>query len=217
MYGIESFMKQLPRGFLIAIEGIDGSGKSTLAQAIFDHLTQEKFSVVVTKEPGGSSLGKILRPILQEQKVKRCALAEFFLFAADRAQHFDEIIIPALEQKFLVISDRLSDSSLVYQGFGRGLSLSLLETVNQWAMQNNKPDITLYLKVPLEIALSRLGNRETATTFEKDLQLLQNSIKGFDTLYANRNDVIILDAQQDPQLLCLQAIDALKQKLSLNL
>lgn len=190
-------MKSLSRGFLIALEGIDGSGKSTLAKTIFDHFRDEQFPVLLTKEPGGSPLGAILRPFLQEQKITICPQSEFLLFAADRAQHFHEIIIPALQKKTMIISDRLADSSLVYQGFGRGLNITMLETVNEWTMEGIKPDITLYLRVNLETALSRLQKRNNSlTSFEQDHTFFQKIITGFDTLYADHANVIIIDGEQ---------------------
>src|SRR3972149_5899470 len=123
---------------LITLEGIDGSGKSTLAKKMADTL----HNVVLTKEPGGSALGKKLREILQMQPVPITPIAEFLLFAADRAQHFDEVVIPALEQNKIVISDRMADSSLVYQGYGRGINMENIKLVNKWVMQDITPDIT---------------------------------------------------------------------------
>lgn len=208
-------MKQPTRGMLIAFEGIDGSGKSTCARALFDHLNEKKLPVVLTKEPGGSPLGKLLRSLLQESPVSRCALAEFFLFCADRAQHFHDVVIPALNNNNLVISDRLADSSLVYQGFGRGLSMDMIASVNQWAMQNNKPDITFYLKVPLDVALERLRVRKgSVTNFERDYQLLQKAVHGFDTLYAQRSDVITIDAQHSVPTVVTHVLDHMSPWLS---
>src|SRR3990172_1551765 len=123
------------RGLLITLEGIDGSGKSTLANAIVTALTTLGKHVVLTKEPGGTALRTELRAILQTQKNPVCDKAEFLLFAADRSQHFKELIVPALEQGQIVISDRMADSSLAYQGFGRGLDKEMISSINRWAMQ----------------------------------------------------------------------------------
>jgi dTMP kinase len=202
-------MKTVSRGLLIALEGVDGSGKSTLAKALYEYLKNEGLPVLLTKEPGGSPLGKILRPFLQDQKVNVCPQAEFLLFAADRAQHFEEVIIPALQKNMLVISDRLADSSLVYQGFGRGLDSSLINSVNNWIMKSIKPDITLYIKINLETALERLHKRnESLTSFEQDREFFKRVIEGFDTLYKNRNDVIILQGEQTQDVLLKQAVEA---------
>ncbi len=125
-------MPRLSRGILIALEGIDGSGKSTLAKNIAASLAHLDFPILQTQEPGKMALGKLLKPIVQEKKVPVCSKAEFLLFAADRAQHFHELVIPALLNKQLVISDRMADSSLAYQGYGRGLDLTTLSMINSW-------------------------------------------------------------------------------------
>jgi dTMP kinase len=210
-------MKLLSRGILISLEGIDGSGKSTTAKSISDHFASIGLPILLTKEPGGSPLGKLLRPCLQEQKIEMCPQAEFLLFAADRAQHFHEIIIPALQKGTLIFSDRLADSSLVYQGFGRGLPLSMLETINGWAMQQHKPDITLYFKVKLQTAVDRLHKRAPIrTAFEQDESFLHKVSCGFDALYENRNDIMLIDAEQPISTLHDQAVEHITSWLHNN-
>src|SRR5262249_31717088 len=133
---------------------------------------------------------------------------EFLLFATDRAQHFDQIIIPHLKANKLIISDRMADSSLVYQGYGRGLDKNMIETINTWAMQGNKPDLTLYVKVTPEIAAARIIARKTAlSSFEKEKQaFMQTLVNGFETLYKKRTDVIIVDGTQTEQDVTRQAL-----------
>jgi dTMP kinase len=153
---------------LIVIEGIDGSGKSTLAKGLALALKAYGLDVLLTREPGDTRLGKSLRPILQQQPIPISPVAEFLLFAADRAQHFHEVIVPALRANKLVISDRMGDSSLVYQGYGRGIDKEKIKMVNEWAMQYIKPNLILYLRVPLHIAQDRLlQKRNLLTEFEK--------------------------------------------------
>src|SRR5690606_13070752 len=137
---------------------------------LYNKLAQHGYETILTKEPGDSPLGKTLRAILQEKKVSVCPKAEFLLFAADRAQHFDEVVMPALQQNKIVISDRLADSSLVYQGYGRGLDKTLIEQVNTWAMNNIKPDLTLYITLPPAVAAARLAQRASLSSFEKEQQ-----------------------------------------------
>src|SRR3989338_3646399 len=105
----------LHKGLFISIEGIDGCGKTTLIEKLVAALKDSDKQVLLTKEPGGSMLGKQLREILQQQQEKLDGKAEFLLFAADRAQHFTTTVIPALENGRIVITDRCSDSSLAYQ------------------------------------------------------------------------------------------------------
>jgi len=188
-------MHTLKKGILIAIEGIDGSGKSSLAQNLYAHLQQEAYPAVLTKEPGATSLGKQLRTIVQEKKVPICSQAEYLLFATDRAQHFNEYIIPWLAQKKLIISDRMADSSLVYQGYGRGLDKTMIATINAWAMNNIRPDKTIFVRVDAAIAAQRIAARNAAlTSFEKEKnEFIQKLVHGFDELYKKRDDVITID------------------------
>lgn len=204
-------MLKLKHGILIAIEGIDGSGKSTLAKNLYTLLQEKKYQTVLTKEPGGTALGQQLRNIVQEKKVPVCSQAEFLLFATDRAQHFHELVIPQLNAGALIISDRMSDSSLVYQGFGRGLDTHQIQAINSWAMHGKKPDITFYIKVTIQTATARIKARnEALTSFEKEKQdFIQKLIEGFDALYKNRNDVIIIDGNQTEEYVTTQALTAL--------
>ena len=195
---------------LIVIEGIDGSGKSTLAKDLAHQLEQQHVNVLLTREPGGSKLGKNLRTILQTQPVPVTPIAEFLLFAADRAQHFEEVVVPALREHKLVISDRMGDSSLIYQGYGRGIDKDKIMLVNAWAMQNIKPDLILYLRIPASVAQQRLYERKKLTVFEKEqTEFVIKLIDGFETLYKNRDDVIILDGTQTPQKVTQTALKAI--------
>jgi dTMP kinase len=208
-------MQRLTRGILIPIEGIDGSGKSTLAHSLFTKL-KNQFPVHLTKEPGGSELGKQLRTILQTQTMPVSAQAEYLLFAADRAQHFDEVIIPNLEQNKIILSDRMCDSSLVYQGYGRGLDLNIIKTINNWVMKNIKPDVTIYVRVPLEIAIQRIHKRNKKLSAFEHTSFLQKLIGGFDTIYKDRKDVILIDGNQKPGKVLQQTLDALYSWIQKN-
>jgi len=207
-------MQQLSRGILISVEGIDGSGKSTLCTRLAQSL-QKHMSVILTKEPGGTQLGAQLRAIVQKP-IKRCAQTEFLLFAADRAQHFNELVLPALDQHKLVISDRMADSSLVYQGYGRGLDMNMITGINKWAMNNRAPDITIYIRIPLATALARLAKRKIQlTSFEQEEHsFTKKLIDGFDRLYANRKDVITIDGTQSIERVESNALHAVTTYLS---
>lgn len=186
-------------GMLISVEGIDGSGKSTLVHHLAKQLQTYGCSVITTKEPGGSSLGKLLRNILQHQPVSLMSRAEYLLFAADRAQHMDEVIKPALKAGSIVISDRMADSSLAYQGYGRGEDLAMIHLINTWAMQEYKPDLTFYMKVEPEEAIRRLRTRKVLTAFEKEQTgFVERLITGFNEIFHNRDNVITLDGTLPP-------------------
>lgn len=204
-------MKTLKKGILVAIEGIDGSGKSTLAHTLHQELLQHGYPALLTKEPGATPLGKELRSLVQEKKVSICAKAEFLLFATDRAQHFDEYIIPQLHAGKLIISDRMADSSIVYQGYGRGLDKSMIETINAWAMNGIKPDVTIFVQTTLVTAQNRIAKRNAAlTSFEQEKEdFIKKLIDGFTTLYHTRNDVITIDGNQTQETVTKQAITKL--------
>jgi len=203
------------RGFLFSIEGTEGCGKTTLIKNLSQKLTELQLNVVTTREPGATELGKILRTILMNKSVETCTLAEFFLFAADRAQHFQNFIIPHLQQNYLVISDRMADSSLVYQGYVKGLDQSMMKIVNQWAMQDQQPDLIFYLKIDSETAMQRIHQRnkdngEESVPFEQEiLQKKQQLIDGFDTIFQNRTNVITLDATASSDEITTQALEAI--------
>lgn len=199
-------MQHHSTGILIAVEGIDGSGKSTVCASIARTL-KSQLPVLLTKEPGGTPLGMQLRAIVQ-QPIPRCSKTEFLLFAADRAQHFETVVLPALEHNMIVISDRMADSSLVYQGYGRGLDTTMIAQINRWAMHDRLPDITLYIRISLETALSRIHARNLElTAFEQEKHdFLQRLIDGFDHLYTHRSDVIIIDGTQTQEAVYQEAL-----------
>lgn len=202
-------MQQLNRGILIAIEGIDGSGKSTLASHVHTQLKEKNFPAMLTKEPGGSALGKQLREILQTQTSPLNAKAEYLLFAADRAEHFDKVISPLLYQRSIIISDRLSDSSLVYQGYGRGLEIDMIDHINGWAKNGLEPDLVFYINISAECAQQRLALRnEKLTAFEQeDLAFKKRLVHGFSEVFKNKKNVIILDGNESPEILTKQTLD----------
>ena len=147
---------QAHRGFLITFEGGEGCGKSTQARLLYQNLQRLDIPSLLTKEPGGTPLGNKIRRVL---KVKRdftiSPLGELFLFAAGRSQLIQDVIGPALQEGRVVVCDRFSDSTTVYQGFGRGLDLSLIDSVNAPATGGLKPDITILLDFLPEQGLQR--------------------------------------------------------------
>ncbi len=191
---------KLKRGVLITVEGIDGSGKSTLVNNLNETFSKHNLATVITKEPGGSKIGIALRTFLQERPIPLCPKAEFLLFVADRAQHFEEKIIPALNENKLVISDRMADSSLAYNGYGRGLDRDMIRTINTWAMNERQPDLVVYVKIPLEIAVTRIQKRGSLSAFEKEAQnLLQKAVDGYEKIFSNQKNVITVDGTLSPE------------------
>jgi dTMP kinase len=204
-------MKTLKQGLLISIEGIDGSGKSTLAQALRASLEQKELPIYVTFEPGDTELGARLRMLLQEKSVSMCDQAEYLLFAADRAQHYHDVLQPLLAQNNIVISDRLADSSLAFQGYGRGLNIEMIRRINDWTLNTIKPDITIYTKISLETALNRLKKRKTIpTAFEQEkAEFTQRVINGFEMIFQHRSDVVVIDGEQKQEKMHQDALTAI--------
>ncbi len=209
-------MKTLKTGLLIAVEGIDGSGKSTLASSLRKSLEQEQLPVILTFEPGDTQLGTHIRKLLQERPTAMSDTAEYLLFAADRAQHMHEVVKPLLAAHNIVISDRMADSSLAYQGYGRGLDKNMIREVNSWALQNIKPDITLYVKISLATSLERLKARKTVPTAieQEKAEFTERVINGFETIFKDRRDVIVLDGEQTYEQIHAAAHQTIMQYLN---
>jgi len=203
-------------GTLITIEGIDGAGKSSVVAEVGKLLITAGKSVVITKEPGGSKLGIVLRQMLQYQEIPIAPRAEYLLFAADRAQHFHEVVIPALQKGSIIISDRMSDSSLAYQGFGRGHDLTIIKIINQWTMQGIEPDLTIYLKIPVSLAYERMQIRDIKkTVFETEKrEFLERVARGFDQIFATRSNVITIDATKDKDIVVQETYEQVQQWLA---
>ena len=144
----------------VTIEGIEGAGKSTLRARLADMASVLNLEVVITREPGATTLGQTVRGILLDPKNKKLdSVAELMLFGADRAQHLEEIIRPALSRGALVICDRYIHSTLAYQGYGRGLDLENLAQFNQFVTRGLKPDLVLLLDLDPEAGLERAEKR----------------------------------------------------------
>lgn len=143
----------------ITFEGGEGAGKSTAIRALAERFQAEGREVLVTREPGAGSVGQAIRNILLHGETLD-ARAELFLFLADRAQHIATLVRPALMRGALVLCDRHGDSTVVYQGVGRGLSPELARELNTFATQGLTPDLTLLLDLPPEIGLSRVTDKD---------------------------------------------------------
>ncbi len=144
----------------ITFEGIEGSGKGTAIKKTAVLLAELGREVVLTREPGGSALGASLRAVLLDAaNTDICPEAELFMYLADRAQHVQQVIRPALEQGKSVISDRFADSTIVYQGYGRGLQVPKLYDLNDIALRGLWPDLTIVLDLDPKVGLERARRR----------------------------------------------------------
>jgi dTMP kinase len=161
------------RGTFITFEGTDGSGKSTQMKLLADRLRADGLEVVETQEPGGTDIGLQIRRILLDSKNHAlCPTAEMLLYFAARAQNFDERILPAWDRGAVVLSDRFTDSTLAYQGEGRGLGPNIVMTLHDIACHGLQPDLTIYIDIDLETSLERAGKRtrdlETTDRMEQE-------------------------------------------------
>ncbi|MFH1080528.1 MAG: dTMP kinase [Pseudomonadota bacterium] len=144
----------------ITFEGIEGCGKTTQIRMAGDDLRRRRVPVLVTEEPGGAALGKYIRKLLLNRGECRIdAKAELLLFAAARAQHVQEVILPALAAARVVLCDRFSDATLAYQGFGRGLDLEFIKSLNHFSAEALEPDLTILFDLPEEVGLGRAIDR----------------------------------------------------------
>jgi dTMP kinase len=164
-----------PGGFFISFEGPEGGGKSTQIDRLAAALAERGYPLWTTREPGGTRVGEMIRPILLgQQQTRMTPWSEALLFTAARAQHVEEVIRPRLARSELVLCDRYTDSTLAYQGYGRGLDLDTLRRLQSQATGGLQPDLTMLLNLPVETGLSRIPrpaqdrlDREAATFHQR--------------------------------------------------
>jgi dTMP kinase len=213
---LENFTPKQAKGFLV-VEGVNGAGKSTVINAINQHLIQSGIDVVKTFEPGDTQLGKELRRLLlNAPEIKRHSTAELLLFGADRSEHVDTVIKPALDKKHFVLSDRYLYSTIAFQGYGRGLSLDLINQVNSIAVRDTLPDLVILLDLDPEEGLRRTKGRLNTQkdSFEQEELAFHHRLRnGFKVLAEDRTEpFLIIDAGQsakEVEHIALSAVDLL--------
>lgn len=157
-------------GIFVVIEGVEGSGKSSLIRSIDAHYKSLGLDVLTTKEPGGTCIGEKIREIvlLRESNYTISPIAELLLFAADRAEHCNQVLIPSIKSKDLVLCDRFIYSTLAYQGYGAGIPLNIIKEINSISSAQIKPDVTLLLDVDPVISLTRAKSRVSTRNIKND-------------------------------------------------
>ncbi|MBQ2761349.1 MAG: dTMP kinase [Mailhella sp.] len=206
----------------LTIEGIEGAGKSTFIGLLEDELVKRGVDFLRTREPGGCALGRQIRPLLLDASQKVSDRAELFLFLADRAQHVADTIRPALERGQWVICDRYADSTIAYQGYGRGMDPEELQKLNDYATGGLWPDITFLLDLPAEVGLGRAlarngreGLTQSEGRFEAEALAFHQRIReGFLARAARWPQRFrVLDAAQTPDAIVAQAMKHLEPYL----
>ncbi len=208
----------------ITLEGIEGSGKSTIIDRLASYLQNRDRETLITREPGGSELGKKLRTILlSPQTDNLTGEAELFLFLADRAQHVHSLIKPALKQGLIVLSDRFTDSTLAYQGKGRELDFQNLKAMCDLASQNLVPDLTILLDLPVRMGLERalrrnrlLGKDVNESRFDTEsLDFHERVRKAYLDLAAREPERFkIINAANNLELVIEDCINSVEDKLA---
>jgi dTMP kinase len=189
------------QGQLITFEGVDGAGKTTQIELFSQYLTQRDIPNVITREPGGTELGdRIRKMILSEQCLDIGYTAELLLYAADRAQHCEQFILPNLQKGIFVLCDRFIDSTVAYQGFGRGLDIAKINKINKIATQNLEISKTIFLDVlPLQ-AFARIQSRSHDRLESAGEGFYERVYDGFKKLcnkYCDR--IVVIDGSKDIQ------------------
>lgn len=181
-------------GLLITFEGIEGCGKTTQLETVAQRLTADNHEVLCLREPGGTRTGEEIRRILLHSKDPICDATEALLFMASRAQIVHEVIQPALERGCVVLCDRFLHSSLAYQGTARGLGMTAILGLNDFALQGVLPDLTLFIDVTVEEGLSRAKGRDILDRIEQEDIEFHYKVRGaFRTMGDPRGRFVTID------------------------
>ena len=185
------------KGF-VTFEGIEGCGKSTQAALLADCLEKRGIPFLLTREPGGTEIGgKIRRILLDTANREMTSRAELLLYAADRAQHMTERILPALEEGKIVLCDRFTDATVAYQGFGRGLDGALIDELNGIASGGVSPALTFFVDCPVDVGLERAHSRDSENAsgemrFENEAKAFHERVmKGYREIARKENERVV--------------------------
>jgi dTMP kinase len=205
------------KGIFISLEGIEGTGKTTQARLLADYLRGKGFTVTKTAEPGGTPISlKIREILLSPESGGMSPVAELLLYNASRVQHLRELISPALEQGEVVITDRFSDSTVAYQGYGRGIALELIDSLDLIATNRMRPEITILLDIDVETGLRRNRSINKRDRLElEDVSFHEKVRKGFIGLAAKDKERIkVIDCSGDVETVHRSIVAVIEDFLS---
>jgi dTMP kinase len=200
------------KGF-ISFEGIEGSGKSTQVKILAEHLRARGHMVIETVEPGATRIGHKIRKLLLEPDNHMDPLAELLLYYADRAQHVREVIYPALLDNSIVITDRFTDSTLAYQGYARGVDMSVINTLNEIVVSDMKPSLTIILDLDVEEGLNRNRAARKDDRFEQETIDFHNRVRqGFHQIAREEPERIkVIDGSRNKETVSREIIKCVEE------
>lgn len=213
--------RKMMAGFFVVLEGGDGSGKSTQARLLAETLRERGMDVVLTQEPAGTPLGEMVKGVFERSHSSAggeplSPMAELFLFEAARADHVLTVIRPAIDAGRVVICDRFSDSTLAYQGYGRGLPLDEIRRMNEIATDGFTPDLVLLFDVTPEVGLARAdrGDKRRDSIGQESLEFHRRVRKGFlDMARAGGDRYVVIDAGKAVGEVAAEALAAVEERL----
>ena len=184
-------------GLFISIEGVDGSGKSSLINRLSADIKRQGFTVVLTREPGGTPVAESIRQLVLNPAEQLVSMAELLLFYAARSQHVETVIKPALKGHSVVICDRFIDASIAYQGRDEALDESIFVQLNDWCVKDCLPDVTLLLDLPITMANQRLSKRQYINDFDSQSLAFHEQVRRryLDLARINQERIKVVDAQ----------------------
>ena len=209
----------MTQGLFITVEGPEGAGKSTILSELYNQLRQDAYDVMQTREPGGISIAEQIREvILHTENTEMDKRTEALLYAAARRQHLVEKVIPALNEGKIVICDRFIDSSLAYQGNARGIGMEEVMNINQFAIEDRMPDLTLYFDIDPEEGLKRIAKHNGREVNRLDLESVDFHTRvreGYQKLIKQYPDRIqVIDASQSKEAVFADAYEIVTNYLN---
>lgn len=204
------------KGIFITFEGIEGSGKSTQLSMLNKWLTNHDYDVVATREPGGTKIGEKIRELLRSGSKDDVfsPRTELMLFEASRAQHMEEIVLPALNNGKIVLCDRFFDSTTVYQGVARAIDTDIVHILNDFSSFEKKPDLTIILDIDVDESMNRLIKRETSKDRieQEDRKFFENVRNGYLSLAQNNERFFVIDGTGDANSIQQKIRDELSKR-----